>query len=520
MDVNGLVKGCNVNWLKTHSMRIIHSLLLISIVFGLALKFFISQSISLGSDHIYGLVCREIFPNGNFFLINFYFPQTGTCYFTDIYTFHLIPQIVSNFSPFALKLVGFGIFCLIILAFGFLIWKISKNITSALIFAALVSNLTPLTYVHYAQIYHIGTIFFIGILMILLIRFPDIKLPVYAISLIILLLVAISDSLVIIWLVLSGLLYYAYIYYLSKTDWKKLPKIDFKKFDTRGLWFVVISVIAVLLVNSLIKSIPYLTSYLAPLSTVSPGTALEQAALFCKNIILLYNSTIYQFFFNKGDLNILDYLTLIAAISLALYSIFLLRKNIHQKLVIFCLCSIMTGFFVFSLTNVVPAIRYLLFYGIILFVVIAMMHNKNDRIFISLVFCVLIFNGVSNLAYMQTMDKTPNQPEYELIAFLESNNLHYGLADYWDSNIITYLSNGRVTIRAVVGNNGVIGPFRWLAAESWYSKNEMSKSNFIMVLNTSPEGRPFLNRQNFEPFLAKNPPVKTLHFRDYDIYTY
>ena len=118
------------------------------------------------------------------------------------------------------------------------------------------------------------------------------------------------------------------------------------------------------------------------------------------------------------------------------------------------------------------------------------------------------------------MDITPNQEEYELIEFLESNNLTYGVADYWDSNIITYLSNGRVTIRSVITRNGEIGPFRGLAAGSWYDANEISKARFILVRNRSPVDTIYINRENVEPYLAKNPNFKALHFRDYDIYAY
>jgi hypothetical protein len=519
MDFNRFT-GIDNKWLKTHFIRIIHFFLVISIVSGLALKFLISQSVSLTSDHAYGLATREIYSNQNFLLINFYYPQVGPYYFTDIYTFQLVPQVVSNYSPFALKLVGFVIFCLVILMFSFLIWKISKNLTPALIFAAFVANLTPLSYYHYAQIYHVGAIFFIGILMILLFRFPETKLHVYVISLIILLLIVISDSLIIIWFVLSGLLYYAYSFYISKIDWRNLLKVDFKKIDTKGLWFIIVSVVAVLWANSLIKNIRYLTSYLAPLNIVSSMTALQQAVMFCKNIILLYNSTVYQFLFTKGNLNILDYLTLVSAISLAFYSIFLLRKNVHKRLTIFCICSLITGFLVFSVSNVVPEVRYLLFYGIIIFVGIAVMYKKNDHIFLSLVLCVLIFNGASNFVYVQSMDTTPNQHEYDLIAFLESNNLHYGMADFWDSNVISYLSNGRVIIRAVVPSGDKLFPFKWLSVESWYSNDETKKFNFILVRNLTPQERPFLNPGNIGPYIEAHPPDKVLYWQDYVVYIY
>jgi hypothetical protein len=501
-------------------VRLINALLIISIIFGFFSKYLISQSVALNSDSVYaGIASHEIWVTKNFFLVNFYAPQVDPYYFTDIYSFQLIPQILTNFNPMALIFVSFCTFCLIIGLFGYLLYKITRNLTNSLIFAALVTNLTPLSYYYYADFFHVGTVALVSVLLVLLINFPESKLSTYFISLILLLLIVISDSLVLIWFVLPALIYYFYIFYLTKINWSKNSKTRFKNCNTKGLWFVIVSLISVYIVNAYSHAVPYLTSYLAPLQFLDPNTGLNHMALFTKNLILLYNGAIYNLLSFNVNLSILDYFTIIASIILALYSIIQVYKNIQKKMIIFCLFSILTGFLIFSFTNMIPETRYLIFYGILIFALIAFTFKTTDKIFIVLILCVLVCNGASNLVYMQTMNKTPNQGEYELIEFLESNNLTFGLADYWDSNIITYLSNGRITIRAVVGYNGEIGPFRWLAAESWYGKNEMSRSKFILVLNTS-SGRPFLDREKLKPFLAKNPPDKTLHFHDYDIYSY
>jgi hypothetical protein len=61
-------------------------------------------------------------------------------------------------------------------------------------------------------------------------------------------------------------------------------------------------------------------------------------------------------------------------------------------------------------------------------------------------------------------------PQAEISRFLLSQGLTCGVANFWDSNIVTALSDGHVTIRAVAGPpRGPLHPFLWLSDESWYA---------------------------------------------------
>ena len=57
----------------------------------------------------------------------------------------------------------------------------------------------------------------------------------------------------------------------------------------------------------------------------------------------------------------------------------------------------------------------------------------------------------------------PNREQYELINYLKELNLTLGFGDYWDSNIITYLSKEDILVRPVCFTDEKIIPFKWNA---------------------------------------------------------
>lgn len=64
-----------------------------------------------------------------------------------------------------------------------------------------------------------------------------------------------------------------------------------------------------------------------------------------------------------------------------------------------------------------------------------------------------------------------SNPQTSLGQYLLSRRLTCGVANFWDSNIVTALSDGRVTIRAVAGPPlGPLKPFLWLSDEAWYAR--------------------------------------------------
>jgi hypothetical protein len=56
-----------------------------------------------------------------------------------------------------------------------------------------------------------------------------------------------------------------------------------------------------------------------------------------------------------------------------------------------------------------------------------------------------------------------------LATWLEAHHLTYGIAAYWDASDVTYDSDNRVQVRAVISNGTRFFPYYWETKAPWYS---------------------------------------------------
>jgi hypothetical protein len=71
-------------------------------------------------------------------------------------------------------------------------------------------------------------------------------------------------------------------------------------------------------------------------------------------------------------------------------------------------------------------------------------------------------------------------PTAPLSAWLEAHGLRYGLADYWDSSVVTLQSGNRVQVRAVVMQDRQVVPYDWETSTLWYDASRHD-ATFVIV---------------------------------------
>jgi hypothetical protein len=69
--------------------------------------------------------------------------------------------------------------------------------------------------------------------------------------------------------------------------------------------------------------------------------------------------------------------------------------------------------------------------------------------------------------------------------WLDRNDLHYGLAAYWQASTVTVESGGRVRVRAIDLNAPVPSPYRWEAEASWYDPRLTGNRATFVLRDTS-----------------------------------
>jgi hypothetical protein len=454
-----------------------------------------------------GIVSYEIFGHHNYLLNNFYAPAVDPYYLSDVIPFQLLPQIISNFNPSVLKCVAFLIFSLIILVYGILVYKITKNVTNSLIFTALVSNLAvlPFTSIYDWPSSHMATIFFIGILLLLLFEFPSGNKWYYFLSIAILAAISFSDSIIIIWLIIPGVIYYIYTYRHN------IVKSAF--------WFIAIALTLVGIITiTKLKFIPTFLPAYSPLQLVGWQTIQNNFMLFIGGITSIYNESLFYFTQGSAQLTIIDILSIISSLWLLLYAFVFVYKNIHEKIIIFFISSGLTIFFVYVFTNTAQGLsttRYLSLFALFLFVIISLSFKNENKVFLVLVILSLVFIGYSNISFIEKINNPPNQQNYQLIEYLESNQLTFGFGDFWDANLDTYLSHQEVIIRPVSISSGQITQLRWHSTENWYNTSSIKKY-FIAVTDDGE----FVNNESLDTYLPYHSPIQILHFGKYTIYEF
>jgi hypothetical protein len=75
------------------------------------------------------------------------------------------------------------------------------------------------------------------------------------------------------------------------------------------------------------------------------------------------------------------------------------------------------------------------------------------------------------------------EPTVPLSAWLEAHGLTYGLADYWNSSIVTLQSGNRVQVRAVVVQGRQVVPYDWETSTLWFDASRHDATFVIVDLN-------------------------------------
>ena len=481
-------------------------LLNLFIIYGVICKFLIIINRSLNSDDVdAGMVSLEIWKHKDYLLSQYYFPAADPNIFSDILPFHLIPQIISNFDPYAIRIMTFVIFLLMIFIFSYLIFKVSGNAINGLIFAALLANLWSGSFWFFSMpTAHNATLFFTGIFLLLFFFNRNFEINVTSILSIFLLdLIVFSDSIIVAWFVIP----FTAIYILLFND--KNFKSNLLILLINLTTFLTYVIKTYLIINFVVDPI-YLKDFWTIFNVNIP--------LYIKGLLYLLNDNTYSIYETP---NLSNYIIIFSIIILLYFSNknMLITQNMQSKRIyLFFIISAIIIFLGYVCTNLsidFMTTRYLTLTSLSIYALISLSYNKR-YIYILLIFLILFSSAISNYVFIKNLDYQPNKPELELIEYLKGNGLNYGVGDYWDSNIITYLSKEQVIIRPITIYDGAILPRRWLSSERWFSDNSINYTNFFIVFKANDT----LKMNALKSYLAYNQPIKTKSYNGYTMYMY
>jgi hypothetical protein len=110
-----------------------------------------------------------------------------------------------------------------------------------------------------------------------------------------------------------------------------------------------------------------------------------------------------------------------------------------------------------------------------------------------------------------------DQSHMALVKTLRGNKLQYGYSDYWDSNIVTLLSNNEIRVRPVNYSKYKLTPHYWANNQDWYKPSRHEGATFLIV----PDNYDKYGFKDLNPFTVRQTfgaPERSVSLPGYKIY--
>lgn len=190
------------------------------------------------------------------------------------------------------------------------------------------------------------------------------------------------------------------------------------------------------------------------------------------------------------------------------------EHNHRSFTVLFAGVSMLLHVFVFVFTTSTMVDRYYIPIAIFFLITVAIYMEWEECSF-DRVAVALILLGCLSLAGLKTyysfVTNDKNETRYEMAEYLEDEGYTFGYASYWNSNIMTEVSNGQLEM-ANLWSIASLGDFKWSSRMSTYEEKE-GKVFLIVGKNELEEleNREMLQKQ---PIIFENEDYIVLHFEN------
>lgn len=223
-------------------------------------------------------------------------------------------------------------------------------------------------------------------------------------------------------------------------------------------------------------------------------------------------------------------LCFIILVPLTIRKIFKEEANGNIKLfIIFVCCAFTIIAFLMITTNIYNA-RYLLPATVLMVIIVYVypFNFKNNPVFDSIRILTIVGfmtnNIVINTGYWATYYNSEAHKDdsqtfnniNKLAQYMQSINLNYGYATFWNAGALTVLSDNTIQTRQIYIENGIPQKFKWLSSNRWYMQSDKHKKTFILLTKQESET---LNWKILSDEY-KLMPESEMNFEDYKIYIF
>lgn len=104
-----------------------------------------------------------------------------------------------------------------------------------------------------------------------------------------------------------------------------------------------------------------------------------------------------------------------------------------------------------------------------------------------------LFIGIAALSSLygelwQDVKYNDCEKRYAYVDFLLENGYTYGYATFWNAPVTEYLTDGKVEVGNLGGENGVSAPYEWLSKKEMYKEGYHTGKTFLLLARTEEAG--------------------------------
>ena len=192
------------------------------------------------------------------------------------------------------------------------------------------------------------------------------------------------------------------------------------------------------------------------------------------------------------------------------------EQNHRRFTVLFAGISFVLHLFVFIFTTSTMVDRYFIPIAIFFLLTLAIYMEWEklvfDRVLVCLILCgSLALAGVKTYYSFVSNDK--NADRYEMAEYLVENGYHFGYASYWNSNIMTEVSDGALEM-ANLWSLETLGDFKWSSKVSSYE--EKSGKIFLIAEWSEMAALDKYDMLDKQKIIYENASYCVIHFDDQD----
>ncbi len=168
-------------------------------------------------------------------------------------------------------------------------------------------------------------------------------------------------------------------------------------------------------------------------------------------------------------------------------------KKAERILLYYFVFLFLINWYMLIFTNVLQQYRYWLPVYVIGVLLIGIFMQrwepviKCQKVFMAVFLAAVVLSSLYGELW-QDVKYNDCEKRYGYMEFLEENDYDFGYATFWNASVTEYLSDGKIKVGNLGGENGNAAPYEWLTPKEYYRAGFHEGKTFLLLARTEEAG--------------------------------